>query len=130
MVTLKKILSALLILVLLVAATGISFSRHVCISDKSAPCTKNMNCCKHEQAGAKKNLRCCSVRNFYFKANIVTTHYSIKYKFFPENFIAFFYNHFYISSSQVQYAGNDLIRKPPSLRSSRSILLDSSRLTV
>ncbi len=127
MVTLKKILSALLISSLLVAVTGVSFSKHICLSGKSVACAKNKNCCKHSDT--RKNNKCCTIQDFYFKADIVSTQYKVNQKFFPENIIAVFHNHFFISSLQVQYARNDLI-KPPLLRSSRSILLDSSRLTI
>ena len=130
MVTLKKILSTFLMVALLVAVTGVSFSRHICLSGKSVACPKNNYCCKDRQHSAMKKMKCCAVQNFYFKANIVSTHDSVNQKFFPENFIAVFQNHFFISPSQFKYVASDLIPKPPLLRNSRSILLDSSRLTV
>src|SRR5258705_1913459 len=128
MITLKKILSALFIVILLVAVTGVSFSKHVCLSGKSAACAKSGNCCKRPHPVNNKS-KCCSIQDFYVKANIVTTHHIVKHKFSADNFIAFFQNHFFIAPSQVPYS-NDLIPKPPLLRSCRSILLDSYRLTV
>jgi hypothetical protein len=128
MITLKKILSALLIVTLLVAVTGVSFSRHVCLSGKSVACAKSKSCCKHSHPVNNKS-KCCSVQDFYAKANIVTTHQIVKQKFSTDNFISFFQKLFFVAPSQVQYSSN-LIPKPPLLRSCRSILLDSSRLTV
>jgi hypothetical protein len=128
MIALKKILSALLIVALLVAVTGVSFSKHVCLSGKSAVCGKSKSCCKGGHSENKKS-RCCTIEKFYFKADIVTTHHIVKHKFFADNFLAFFHNHFFVTSTQVQY-GSILFLKPPLLQSCRSILLDSSRLTV
>jgi hypothetical protein len=129
MTILKKILSSLLIAILLVAVTGVSFSKHVCLSEKSAVCAKSKSCCNGNHSENKKS-KCCTVQDYYFKANLVTTHAIVKHKFFTDNFIAFFQNYFFVAPSQVQYAGSDLIPKPPLLQSCRSILLDSSRLTV
>jgi hypothetical protein len=129
MTILKKILSTLLIAILLVAVTGVSFSKHVCLSGKSAVCAKSKSCCKSNHSENKKT-KCCTIQDYYFKADLVTTHAIVKHKFSTDNFIAFFQNHFFIAPSQVQYAGSDLISKPPLLRSCRTILLDSSRLTV
>ena len=128
MIAVKKILSALLIAALLVAVTGVSFSRHVCLSGKSVACAKSKSCCKRNHPVNNKS-KCCSIHDFYVKANIVTTHQIVKQKFSADNFIAFFQKHFFVAPSQV-HCGSDLIPQPPLLRSCRSILLDSSRLTV
>ena len=130
MITLKKLLSALLVSILLIAVTGVSVSRHICLSGKSAACAKKESCCKDGHSGAMKNPKCCTVQDFYFKADIVSTHNNVNQKFFSEDFIAVFTNHFLISPLQIQYAGSDFIHKPPLLRSSRTILLKSSRLTI
>src|SRR5687768_10721084 len=129
MITPKKILSALLVTILLVAVTGVSFSRHICLSGKSVVCEKNEGCCQSGHSVPEKS-RCCTIEQFYFKADIVSTHDIVKHKFSTDNFIAFFHNHFFVAPSQIKHTGSDLIPKPPLLRSCRSILLDSSRLTV
>ena len=129
MITLKKIFSVLLISILLVAVTGVSFSKHICFSGKAFKCVKNEDCCKSEHSGINKPT-CCEVQDFYFKADIVSIHDNYGHKFFTDNFIVTLQNHFFISPSQVQPGKDDLNYKPPLLQSSRSILLDSSRLTV
>lgn len=130
MITFKKTLSALLVAVLLVAVTGVSFSKHICLSGKTVTCAKSNKCCKDKHSDSRKNNKCCTVQDFYFKANIVSTHDKNNQKAFSQHFISVFQNHFFIPSLQTQCAGNDLCYKPPLLRSSRSILLDSSRLTI
>jgi hypothetical protein len=130
MIILRKILSALLVSILLVAITGVSFSKHVCLSGKSATCEKRDSCCKNKHSNDSQKSKCCTIQDFYFKANIVSTHDKSNHKFFPDNFVSIFQNHFFVAPLQRQYAQHNINHKPPLLQSGRSILLDSSRLTV
>jgi len=126
----RRILSVFLIFILLVAVTGVSFSKHICLSGRSVACAKSMKCCMGKHSGAAKKTKCCTIQDFYFKANIVSTHSKTSQKFFPGNFVAVFLNQFFVLHSQTQYAEIGLIHKPPLLQSCRSILLDTSRLTI
>ena len=129
MLVLKKILSTILVTVLLVAVTGVSVSKHVCFSGKSFTCATDENCCKDKHSESKKN-KCCSVEDFYFKADIVSTHDNIKHKVAPENFVSDFNYHFFGLLTAAFSLSHSALYKPPILGSSRSILLDSSRLTI